>query len=83
MKNMKRAERRHRYQVRKARVERMYSAWDGLNESHRCQLANTTIWKNYERMFESRPVKPSDRRANQSYREQLKEANLEEVCQQQ
>ena len=79
MKNMKRAQRRHEYQVRKARVARLYSEWDGLNESHRCQLANTTIWKNFPKMF-GRPPKPAMVRANLDMKEQMKEERLKEVA---
>ncbi len=76
---MTRAKRRHHYQVRKKAVVRRFSTWDGINESHICQSIDTTIWKNYERMF-GRPAKPSDRRADISMKEQLKEFRLQEAA---
>lgn len=78
-KNMKRAQRRHEYQTRKRATRLRFAWWDGLNESHICQLTNTTIWKNFPKIY-GRPPKPAMVRADLNMKEQLKEERLQEAA---
>ena len=74
MKDMTRAKRRHARKTRKAAVVRWYKAhphYTTPENKFLCQMVDTNIWIN-EAKFD-RPQKPSDRRADDSMAEQLKE----------